>query len=116
MMRLAFPFSAMLRSATFGLLLLVLAACAPFSRDIPFATLEARYASSTSQYFDAPDGVRIHYRVEGPDTAPALLMVHGFGASLQAWEPWASQLRGRYRFITLDLPGHGLTRTPSGLP
>ncbi|MBC7767920.1 MAG: alpha/beta hydrolase [Phycisphaerales bacterium] len=95
------------------LLALGLAACAPFSRDIPFATLETRYANAASQYLDLPDGVRVHYRVEGSDAAPALLMVHGLGASLHTWEPWVSHLRGRYRIITLDLPGHGLTRTPS---
>jgi pimeloyl-ACP methyl ester carboxylesterase len=39
-------------------------------------------------------------------------MVHGFSASLHAWEPWVARLGGRYRVVTLDLPGHGLTRAP----
>jgi pimeloyl-ACP methyl ester carboxylesterase len=40
-------------------------------------------------------------------------MVHGYSASLHAWEPWVARLGDRYRIVTLDLPGHGLTRAPS---
>lgn len=39
--------------------------------------------------------------------------MHGFSASLDAWEPWVARLGDRYRVITLDLPGHGLTRAPA---
>jgi pimeloyl-ACP methyl ester carboxylesterase len=41
-------------------------------------------------------------------------MVHGLSASLQTWEPWVARLGGHYRIVTLDLPGHGLTRAPAG--
>jgi pimeloyl-ACP methyl ester carboxylesterase len=42
-----------------------------------------------------------------------LVLVHGFSASLHTWEPWVQRLGGQYRIITLDLPGHGLTRAPA---
>lgn len=93
---------------------LALVSCAPFSRDIPFATLESRYANGASQYMDLAGGVRMHYRVNGAEAAPVIVLVHGFGASLHTWEPWVAQLQGRYRIISLDLPGHGLTRAPDG--
>lgn len=81
---------------------------------IPFETLEARYANGASRFMDLPGGVRVHYRDQGRRDGPVLVMVHGFSASLHTWEPWVQRLGGDYRIITLDLPGHGLTRTPEG--
>ncbi len=34
-----------------------------------------------------PDGVRVHYRDQGKPGGLPLVMVHGFSASLHAWEP-----------------------------
>jgi pimeloyl-ACP methyl ester carboxylesterase len=82
--------------------------------DIPYATLEARYAYPDSRYMDLPGGPRVHYRDLGPRDAPAIVLVHGFAASVQAWDGWVKALSGSYRVIVLDLPGHGLTRTPPG--
>lgn len=81
--------------------------------DIPYAELEARYSNASSQFVELPSGVRMHYRVEGqPATAPTLLLIHGFSASLHTWEPWVARLGDSYRIISLDLPGHGLTSAP----
>ncbi len=40
---------------------------------------------------------------------PAVIMLHGFGASLHTWEPWAEALSERFRVIRYDLPGFGLS-------
>jgi pimeloyl-ACP methyl ester carboxylesterase len=88
--------------------------------DIPYETLAARYESAASRYVDLPGGVRMHYRDEGMADAPAILAIHGFSSSLQTWEPWVQQLSistdrpNDYRVISIDLPGHGLTRAPAG--
>lgn len=88
--------------------------------DIPYATLAAEYESAASRYVDLPSGVRMHYRDEGDPNAPPLLLIHGFSASLQTWEPWVERLAtgadriGDHRLISIDLPGHGLTRAPAG--
>jgi len=82
--------------------------------DIPYETLAARYESAASRYVDLPGGVRMHYRDEGAQGGPTLLLIHGFSASLHTWEPWVQRLGGEYRIISLDLPGHGLTRAPAG--
>ncbi len=82
--------------------------------DIPYATLEQRYGYGDSQYMDLPGGVRAHYRDLGPREAPAIVLVHGFSASTHAWDAWAKALASDYRVVVLDLPGHGLTRTPTG--
>jgi pimeloyl-ACP methyl ester carboxylesterase len=82
--------------------------------DLDRAELEARYAQPPSRFLQV-QGVRMHVRETGPEAtptapaAPAVLMLHGFGASLHTWEPWAQALQGQYRVIRIDLPGAGLT-------
>lgn len=82
--------------------------------DIPYETLAARYESGASRYVDLPDGLRVHYRDEGAQGGPTLLLLHGFSASLQTWEPWVQRLGDDFHIVSLDLPGHGLTRAPAG--
>ena len=85
--------------------------CASSSPDIPYAELQTRYASPASRFLDLGGGLIVHYRDEGNPRGPVVVMVHGFSASLHAWEGWVALLP-EYRVITLDLPGHGLTQTP----
>lgn len=82
--------------------------------DIPYAALESTYAGPASRYADLPGGVRMHYRDQGNPDGPVLILVHGYGSSLHTWEPWVERLGDDYRIISLDLPGHGLTRAPAG--
>jgi pimeloyl-ACP methyl ester carboxylesterase len=82
--------------------------------DIPLATLKAKYANAQSRYIAMPGGVRMHYRDQGDPAGPPVVLIHGFAASLHAWEPWAARLGDKYRVVTLDLPGHGLTEAPAG--
>ena len=82
--------------------------------DAARAELEAIYAKAPSRFVSV-DGLRMHVRDSGPKDAPALLLLHGFGASLHTWEPWAAALQAEYRVIRVDLPGAGLTGAdPSG--
>ena len=41
--------------------------------------------------------------------APAILLLHGFGASLQAWDDWAPALEKNLRVLRIDIPGFGLS-------
>lgn len=82
--------------------------------DIAYETLAARYESAASRYVDLPGGVRMHYRDQGAQGGPTLVLIHGFSASLHTWEPWVERLGDRYRIVSLDLPGHGLTSAPAG--
>lgn len=109
--------TAALVEALAGLLAaLAIAAGAFTGGDIPYDVLEARYGAASSHYAALADGARIHYRDEGRRDGPAVVLVHGFGASAADWEPWAERLGERFRLIALDLPGHGLTQTPTGRP
>jgi len=79
-----------------------------YAPDKPRAALEAEYAAWPSAFLDAA-GVRLHVRDTGPKDAPAVLLLHGFGASLHTWESWARLLSTDRRVVRLDLPGFGLT-------
>ena len=81
--------------------------------DIPYSTLEGLYTSPASQFITLEDGLKVHYRDEGIPEGKPIVLVHGFSASLHTWEPWVEQLKDEYRVISIDLPGHGLTRNPS---
>jgi len=82
-----------------------------YAPDKPRAELEAAYPGE----YSVVDGVRLRLRDTGPRGAPAVILLHGFGASLDTWEPWAQALSAHYRVIRFDLPGFGLTGPdPSG--
>jgi pimeloyl-ACP methyl ester carboxylesterase len=94
------------------LLAAVIAPVSCASRDIPYAKLNAKYELETSQRFEPSEGLIVHYTDEGRKDGPAIVLVHGFAASSHTWRPWVERLKGDYRLVALDLPGHGLTQAP----
>lgn len=78
--------------------------------DIPYDTLETMYATPDSQFMTLDDGLKIHFTDTGPEDRSTIVLVHGFSASLHTWKDWKTDLEMDYRVITLDLPGHGLSR------
>lgn len=95
-----------------GLLVIVLAIgyALAYTPSIPRRALERLYGTPPSQFLQLPSGTRIHYRDEGPRDAPmTLLLLHGTASSLHSWQGVALDLADRYRVVTMDLPGHGLT-------
>jgi pimeloyl-ACP methyl ester carboxylesterase len=88
--------------AAVGIVALALWLYAP---DKPRNVLEATYPGE----YRSINGVRLRLRDTGPRDAPAVILLHGFGASLDTWEPWAQTLSKRFRIIRFDLPGFGLT-------
>ena len=82
--------------------------------DIPYATLEAKYTNGTSHFVDLPGGFHVHYQDDGDPTLPVVVLLHGFGDSYTSWEGWVPVLKPQFRVISLDFPGHGLTRAPEG--
>ncbi len=84
-----------------------------YTPDKPRAALEAEYAGPPSAFLQVA-GLRLHVRDTGPREAPAVILLHGFGASLQTWEDWSNDLQADHRVIRLDLPGFGLTGADPG--
>lgn len=50
--------------------------------------------------------------IDGSETSPALLLVHGFMSSTLQWEPNRETLRERFRVVAVDLWGHGDSPAP----
>lgn len=90
-----------------ALLLLAVAGLAIwlYAPDKPRGALEVAYPGE----YRIVLGQRLRYRDSGPLEAPALILLHGFGSSLETWDSWAKALSAKYRVIRLDLPGFGLT-------
>jgi pimeloyl-ACP methyl ester carboxylesterase len=70
--------------------------------------LAARYVKPDDHFIDVL-GARLRVRISGPASAPVVILLHGFGSSLETWEPWAGVLERQFRVIRFDLPGFGLT-------
>lgn len=93
--------------------LLCVALLALSKPDIPYEELEAVYADQDSQFMTLESGLKIHYTDSGQRNRAVIVLVHGFAASLHTWEIWRNELKDEYRVITVDLPGHGLSRAES---
>jgi pimeloyl-ACP methyl ester carboxylesterase len=73
------------------------------------AELRQQFAPPPSVFVEAA-GMQVHLRDEGPRDDPApIVLLHGTGSSLHAWEGWAAALKPKRRVISFDLPGYGLT-------
>jgi pimeloyl-ACP methyl ester carboxylesterase len=60
------------------------------------------------------DGLRLRYREWGAAAAgrPDILLIHGFGNSLQSFRDLAPALAGCCRVVAIDMPGYGLSDKP----
>jgi len=52
----------------------------------------------------------IHCEVDGPESAPAVIFVHGLAASSAVWQGQAERLRDRFRVVRYDLRSHGASQ------
>ncbi len=78
------------------------------------AELQSRWAPPPSTFLDIA-GMKMHVRDEGPrDDASPIVLMHGTGSSLHAWDGWADALKGKRRVVRFDLPGYGLTGPSPG--
>ena len=76
---------------------------------------ESASAPSTKQVhyrYKQAGNVNVFYREAGDDTAPVLLMLHGFAGSSFMFRDLFSQLADRYHLIAPDLPAFGFTEAP----
>lgn len=60
--------------------------------------------------------VSLFYREAGSADAPAVLLLHGFGASSHMFRELIPELARRYRVLAPDLPGFGQTTVRPGSP
>lgn len=70
----------------------------------------ADWPNRAASRFVEAGGVRWHVQVLG--TGPALLLLHGSGASTHSWERLMPALSRRFTVVAPDLPGHAFSSTP----
>ena len=79
-----------------------------YTPDLPRDYLIERYGQPPSTFIDV-GGTRAHVLDQGRSDRMPLVLIHGSLESLQVWDGWVAELKDRYRLISVDLPGHGLT-------
>lgn len=57
-------------------------------------------------------GVHLNVEIHGPDTAPTVVLVHGWTCSIPFWAPVISALSQDLRVVAYDLRGHGASDIP----
>lgn len=81
----------------------------PGEAEVPIASL-----AGPEDRFVEIDGVRLRYREWGMAGAnrPSLLLIHGFGNSLQSFRELAPRLADECHVIAIDMVGYGLSEKP----
>ena len=65
--------------------------------------------------FDASDGAKIHYEIEGSKYAPPLVFSNSLGTNLHMWDGQVEDAIGLgFRVIRYDQRGHGVSDAPAG--
>jgi 3-oxoadipate enol-lactonase len=58
--------------------------------------------------------IALHHRVDGPEDAPVVVLIHAIGTSLQMWAPQVPVFSRDFRVVSVDLRGHGRSPVPPG--
>jgi magnesium chelatase accessory protein len=80
------------------------------SARLAFATDGRDWPNRSASRFVEVDGLNVHVQVMGH--GPALLLLHGTGASTHSWRGLLPLLAAHHTIIAPDLPGHGFTGDP----
>ena len=60
------------------------------------------------------NGTLLHFRLAGPEGAPALVFVNSLGTDARIWDAVIAALSVQYRCLSYDKRGHGLSDAPAG--
>jgi 3-oxoadipate enol-lactonase len=60
------------------------------------------------------NGVRLHYRIDGADELPVLVLSNSLGTNLSMWNPQIEELSQHFRVLRYDTRGHGASDVPTG--
>ena len=59
------------------------------------------------------NGIQINYELSGQEGAPAVVLSHSLGTSLEMWNPQIAALEPHYRVLRYDTRGHGGSEAPA---
>ena len=57
---------------------------------------------------------RFHYRIDGPEGAPVVMLSNSLGTSLSMWDPQIAALAATHRVLRYDSRGHGQSEVTGG--
>ncbi|MGC2134709.1 MAG: alpha/beta fold hydrolase, partial [Xanthobacteraceae bacterium] len=60
------------------------------------------------------DGCIIHVEVEGPDSAPVLMLSNSLGTNLHIWDDQVAPWTKHFRLVRYDRRGHSKSSVPKG--
>ena len=60
------------------------------------------------------DGARIRCRIDGDESAPAVVLSNSLGTDLAMWEPQVPALARAFRVVRYDTRGHGMSTATTG--
>ena len=60
------------------------------------------------------NGIRVHYRFDGPETAPVLVLSNSLGTTLDMWGAQIPAFSQHFRVLRYDTRGHGGTEVSPG--
>ena len=58
--------------------------------------------------------MRLHHRVDGPESAPVLVFGNSIGTTLELWDAQVPAFAGPFRMLRYDQLGHGRSEVPPG--
>lgn len=58
--------------------------------------------------------VRLHYRIDGDDNLPVLVLSNSLGTNFGMWDPQADAFSKHFRVLRYDTRGHGQSSVPAG--
>jgi 3-oxoadipate enol-lactonase len=58
--------------------------------------------------------VRLHHRIDGPESAPVLVFANSIGTTLELWDAQVPAFAGPFRMLRYDQLGHGRSEVPPG--
>lgn len=64
--------------------------------------------------FVSLNGVTLAYQLRGPADGKPLVFVNSLGTDARIWDDVVAELAPRYRILTYDKRGHGLSDSPAG--
>ena len=79
---------------------------------LPYEEIPINELASDNDRFISIEERNIRYRISGEDKNPNIILIHGFGNSINTWRKVIPELEQHYRVIVLDLIGFGLSEKP----
>jgi 3-oxoadipate enol-lactonase len=62
--------------------------------------------------FAERDGTKLFYTLDGPESAPVLMLSNSLGTTHKMWEPQLAAFAAKFRVLRYDRRGHGQSSSP----